>query len=74
MVAAIDSKRIELAKLQDRLHHCVDLALSDIREVATKCVLAKKSQAEPLLKAVLGKFGLIERRPSTRTNGSPCGD
>ena len=50
VVAAIDSKRIELAKLQDRFHHHVDLAPSDIREVATKRVLAKKSGAGPLLK------------------------
>jgi hypothetical protein len=31
VVAAIDSKRVELAKLQDRFHHRVDLAPSDIR-------------------------------------------
>ena len=45
MVAAIDSKRVELAKLQDRFRHRVDLAPSDIREVATKRVLAKKPEA-----------------------------
>jgi hypothetical protein len=50
VVAAIDSKRIELAKLQDRFRHRVDLAPSDIREVATKRVLAKKSQAEAVLR------------------------
>lgn len=50
VVAAIDSKRVELAKLQDRFRHRVDLAPSDIREVATKRVLAKKSEAEPVLK------------------------
>src|SRR5271157_3522999 len=49
VVAAIDSKRVELAKLQDRFHHRVDLAPSDIREVATKRVLAKKEAAVPLL-------------------------
>ena len=43
VVAAIDSKRVELAKLQDRFRHRVDLAPSDIREVATKRVLAKKA-------------------------------
>ena len=37
-----DDKRIDLAKLQDRFRHRVDLAPSDIREVATKRVLAKK--------------------------------
>jgi hypothetical protein len=54
VVAAIDSKRVELAKLQDRFHYRVDLAPSDIREVATKRVLAKKpetqSDAIPILR------------------------
>lgn len=49
VVAAIDSKRVELAKLQDRFRHRVDLAPSDIREVATKRVLAKKPEARPVL-------------------------
>ncbi len=49
VVAAIDSKRVELAKLQDRFRHRVDLAPSDIREVATKRVLAKKEEYVPLL-------------------------
>src|SRR5206468_778957 len=55
VVAAIDSKRVELAKLQDRFRHRVDLAPSDIREVATKRVLAKKPQAEPLLKKLFAQ-------------------
>jgi len=50
VVAAIDSKRVELAKLQDRFRHRVDLAPSDIREVATKRVLAKKDDALPILR------------------------
>lgn len=50
VVAAIDSKRVELAKLQDRFRHRVDLAPSDIREVATKRVLAKKPEAEAVLR------------------------
>lgn len=50
VVAAIDSKRVELAKLQDRFRYRVDLAPSDIREVATKRVLAKKAEAEKTLK------------------------
>jgi len=50
VVAAIDSKRVELAKLQDRFRHRVDLAPSDIREVATRRVLQKKENAVPLLK------------------------
>ena len=50
VVAAIDSKRVDIAKLQDRFHWRVDLAPSDIREVATKRVLAKKAEAEPVLR------------------------
>ena len=50
VVTAIDSKRVDLAKLQDRFRYHVDLAPSDIREVATRRVLVKKSEAEPLLK------------------------
>ena len=49
MVAAIDSKRVDLAKLQDRFRYRVDLAPSDIREVATRRVLAKKPGAIPIL-------------------------
>jgi hypothetical protein len=44
-----DDKRIDLAKLQDRFRHRVDLAPSDIREVASKRILAKKPEGEPLL-------------------------
>jgi hypothetical protein len=55
VVAAIDSKRVELAKLQDRFHYRVDLAPSDIREVATKRVLAKKANAEKPLKVLFNK-------------------
>jgi hypothetical protein len=50
VVSAIESRRVELAKLQDRFRYRVDLAPSDIREVATKRVLAKKLEAEPILK------------------------
>jgi len=50
VVAAIDSKRVEFAKLQDRFRYRVDLAPSDIREVATRRVLAKKEDAVPLLR------------------------
>jgi hypothetical protein len=60
VVAAIDSKRVELAKLQDRFHYRVDLAPSDIREVATKRVLAKKEEAEaPLRKLFSGNQGQL---------------
>ena len=54
VVAAIDSRRVDLAKLQDRFRHRVDLAPSDIREVATKRVLAKKPEAEPVLRKLYG--------------------
>jgi hypothetical protein len=55
VVAAIDSKRVELAKLQDRFRYRVDLAPSDIREVATKRVLAKTDEAEKLLKKLFSE-------------------
>lgn len=55
VVAAIDSKRVDLAKLQDRFRYRVDLAPSDIREVATKRVLAKKTAAEKPLKELFKK-------------------
>jgi len=42
VVAAIDSKRVELAKLQDRFRYRVDLAPSDIREVATSVFWRRK--------------------------------
>lgn len=55
VVSALDSKRVQLAKLQDRFRHRVDLAPSDIREVATKRVLAKKEKAEPILKKLFAE-------------------
>jgi len=50
VVAAIDDKRVELAKLQDRFPIRIDMAPADIREVATRRVLAKKPEAKPLLR------------------------
>ncbi len=50
VVDAIGSKRVELAKLQDRFRYHVDLAPADIREVATRRVLAKREDAIPILK------------------------
>ncbi len=55
VIAAIDSKRVEFAKLQDRFHYRVDLAPSDIREVATRRVLAKKEDALPLLRELYNR-------------------
>jgi hypothetical protein len=54
VVAALDSKRVELAKLQDRFRYRIDLAPADIREVATRRVLAKKEAAVPVLKKFFG--------------------
>src|SRR5437764_3232416 len=50
VVAALDSKRVELAKLQDRFKYHIDMAPADIREVATRRVLAKRDEAVPLLR------------------------
>lgn len=50
IVAAIDDKRVELARLQDRFPLRIDLSPADIREVATKRVLAKKKEAIPVLR------------------------
>ena len=68
VVAAIDDKRVELAKLQDRFPIRIDMAPADIREVATRRVLAKKPEAEPILaqqfdqaKAMLQTHTRLER-------------
>jgi len=55
VVDAIGTKRVDLAKLQDRFRHRVDLAPADIREVATKRVLAKKPEAESVLKKLFNE-------------------
>jgi hypothetical protein len=55
VVAAIDSKRVELAKLQDRFPLRVDLAPADIREVATKRVLGKNEGGYDELKGLYGR-------------------
>lgn len=54
VVAALDSKRVELARLQDRFRNRVDLAPADIREVATRRVLAKTPAGEAALRALFG--------------------
>ena len=54
VVAAIDSKRVDLAKLQDRFKHHIDLAPADIREVATKRVLAKTDAGDDHLRILYG--------------------
>ena len=69
VVAAIDSKRVELAKLQDRFHYRVDLAPSDIREVATKRVLAKKTRrGEDAEETLLREPRPVERCATARTH------
>ncbi len=50
VVSALDSKRVDLAKLQDSFKYRIDLAPDDIREVATQRVLLKKKEAKKLLK------------------------
>jgi len=55
VVAAIDSRRVELAKVQDRFTFRVDLAPADIREVATKRVLGKRPEAEPILRQIFAQ-------------------
>ncbi len=64
VVAAIDDKRVNLARLQDRFKHRIDMAPADIREVATRRVLAKTPQAEPVLEALYEQHEPILR---TRT-------
>ena len=49
VVSALDSKKVELAKMQDRFNHRIDFAPNEIREVATKRVLSKKTAAIPVL-------------------------
>jgi hypothetical protein len=49
IVTALDSKKIELARLQDRFRITVDLKQSDISTVTSERVLKKKSAARELL-------------------------
>lgn len=49
VVTALDSKKIELARLKDRFRVMVDLKQSDISEVTARRVLSKKAQAADLL-------------------------
>lgn len=52
VVAAIDSKRVELAKLQDRFKYHIDLAPADIREVAARRVLSKTDAGDADLRGL----------------------
>ncbi|MFT4037640.1 MAG: BREX system P-loop protein BrxC [Thermomicrobiales bacterium] len=64
VVAAIDSRRVELAKLQDRFRHHVDLAPADIKTVATKRVLGKNAAGDALLRE---RFAESEGQLATHT-------
>lgn len=64
VVAAIDDKRVELARLQDRFRIRIDMAPADIREVATKRVLSKTPAAEPLLR---GRYEAAAAQLKTHT-------
>lgn len=55
VVAAIDSKRVDLAKLQDRFKYEVDMSPEDINQVATQRVLAKTVAADPILRDLYRK-------------------
>jgi len=55
VVAAIDDKRVELAKLQDRFKYRVDLAPADIREVASKRVLSKTPEGKLVLRRLFAQ-------------------
>ena len=50
VVDALDSKKIELARLQDRFPYTIDLKQSDISEITSKRVLKKKGEGERILK------------------------
>ncbi|MEI7819506.1 MAG: BREX system P-loop protein BrxC [Verrucomicrobiota bacterium] len=59
IVTALDSKKIELARLQERFRITVDLKQSDISTVTSERVLKKKSAASELL---IKQFGLHDDR------------
>lgn len=78
VVSALEGKKVELAKLRDRFRHTVDLAPADIREVASKRVLAKKSDALPLLNTLFereqGALALALRLERTARRSEFSGD
>jgi len=55
VVAAIDSKRVDLAKLQDSFKYHVDMAPADIREVASRRVLTKTEDGEKHLAKIFNQ-------------------
>ncbi|MBN2413375.1 BREX system P-loop protein BrxC [candidate division KSB1 bacterium] len=56
VVDALDARRIELARLQDRFSIPIDLKQSDIREVTAKRVLQKNKDSEKLLGELYDKY------------------
>lgn len=52
---ALDSRRIELARLQDRFPYPIDLKQSDISEVTSKRVLYKNPTGADVLGALFGQ-------------------
>jgi hypothetical protein len=64
VVAAIDDKRVELAKLQDRFRYRIDMKQADIREVATRRVLPKTEEGEKLLR---GRYDKTQGQLKTHT-------
>jgi len=63
VVQAIDDKRVELARLQDRFAIKIDMSPADIREVASLRVLAKTPQGEKYLSRIFDEF-----RPQLRSH------
>jgi hypothetical protein len=68
IVNALDSKKIELARLQDRFRITVDMKQSDIAEITAKRVLDKKAAAVKILGELydpnegrLRQFATLER-------------
>ncbi len=64
VVDALDARRIELARLQDRFPIPIDLKQSDIREVTAKRVLDKKDEAKKILEKLYNEY---EGRIKTNT-------
>jgi len=56
VVDALDQRRIELARLQDRFPITIDLKQSDIQEVTAKRILLKKKAAERVLGNLFDKY------------------
>lgn len=52
VVNALDLRRVELARVQDRFEHRIDLAPEDIREVATRRLLSKTDHGAQQLRVL----------------------